>query len=190
VDFVAVVAGTVRHALSAPAQAETGAGLQINFFWVIVFSLNFILFLTLLYVFALGPVSKLLAERRERIEQGLRDAEQARQDRESAEAERAAALAEARREAKEILDRSQKVAQEIREADIAATRVELDRMRERAQADIEGEKQRAIADLRAEVANLALEAASKVIGESMTGERQRRLVEDFLKETAGSERKR
>ena len=62
-------------------------------------------------------------------------------------------------------------------------------MRERAQTDIEGEKQRAIADLRAEVANLALEAASKVIGETMTGERQRRLDEDFLKETAGSEPK-
>jgi F-type H+-transporting ATPase subunit b len=190
VDLLAVVGGLARDALPALNQETGGAGLQINLFWVIVSSLNFILFLVLLYVFALGPVSKLLAERRERIEQGLRDAEQARQDRESAEAERAAALAEARREAKEILDRSQKVAQEIREADIAATRVELDRLRERAQADIEGEKQRAIADLRAEVANLALEAASKVIGESMTGERQRRLVEDFLKETAGSERKR
>src|SRR5438874_1768545 len=122
----------------------------------------------------------MLSERRARIEQGLRDAEQARLDRESAEAERLAALAEARREAKEILDRSQKVAQETRDADIAATRAELERMRERAEEDIEAEKQRAIADLRQEVANLALEAASKVVGESMTDERHRRLVDELL----------
>jgi F0F1-type ATP synthase membrane subunit b/b' len=39
-----------------------------------------------------------------------------------------------------------------------------------------------MADLRAEVATLALEAAGKVIGESMDDNRQRRLVEEFLRE--------
>jgi len=59
------------------------------------------------------------------IEQGLKDAEQARRDRASAEAERVATLAEARREANDILARAQKVAQESRDTDIAATREEL-----------------------------------------------------------------
>ena len=45
-------------------------------------------------------------------------------------------------------------------------------------------KQRAIADLRAEVADLALRAAGKVVGETMTDDRQRRLVKEFLDETA------
>ena len=127
-----------------------------------------------------SPSRRCSATRRERIEQGLKDAEQARRDRESAEQERLATLAEARREANEILARAQKVAQETRDADIAATREELERMRERAAAEIEAEKHRAIADLRAEVADLALAAAGKVVGESMTDERQRRLVEEFL----------
>jgi len=190
-DLFAVASGATSAGLpQLAAETQGGAGLEINLFWVIVSSLNFILFLVLLYVFALGPVSRMLAERRARIEQGLRDAEQARLDRESAEAERLAALAEARREAKEILDRSQRVAQETREADIAATKAELERIRERAEAEIQAEKQRAIVDLREEVANLALEAAGKVVGESMTGERQRRLVEEFLRETAITEPKR
>ena len=89
-------------------------------------------------------------------------------------------LAEARREANEILNRAQKVAQETRDADIAATREELERMRVRATAEIEAEKQRAIADLRGEVADLALAAAGRVVGETMTDDRQRRLVEEFL----------
>ena len=88
--------------------------------------------------------------------------------------------AEARKEANDILARAQRLAQETRDADIAATREELDRMRERATNEIEAEKQRAIGELRGEVADLALAAASRVVGESMTDERQRRLVSEFL----------
>ena len=54
-------------------------------------------------------------------------------------------------------------------------------MRVRAAAEIEAEKVRAIADVRAEVADLALLAAGRVVGETMTDERQRRLVEEFLR---------
>ena len=53
-------------------------------------------------------------------------------------------------------------------------------MRDRATAEIEAEKVRAIADVRAEVADLALRAAGRVVGETMTDERERRLVEEFL----------
>ena len=109
----------------------------------------------------------MLADRKERIEQGLKDAEPARQDRASAEAERVAVLTEARREANEILARAQKVADETRDSDIAATQAELERMRERAAAEIEAEKQRAIGEVRGEVADLALAAASRVVGETL-----------------------
>jgi F-type H+-transporting ATPase subunit b len=187
VDFLAVVGPAAGQIVAALNQAEGEAeatGLQINLFWVIVASLNFILFLALLYQFGLGPVSRMLAERRQRIETGLKDAEEAQKARESAEQERVQAVTEARREANDIINRAQKVAQETRDADIAATREELERMRTRATSDIEAEKQRAIADLRAEVADLALTAAGKVVGESMTDARQRRLVAEFLDESA------
>lgn len=176
--------GAVASAAEAGAEAT---GLQINFFWIIVSSLNFIVLLVILSVFALGPLRRMLEERRTRIEEGLRDAEQARRDRESAETERVAALQEARHEANEILTRAHKVAQDLRDADILATKAELERLRERAAADIEAEKQRAITDLRAEVADLAIRAASKVVGETLTSERERRLVSEFLAETTGQQ---
>jgi F-type H+-transporting ATPase subunit b len=160
---------------------------QINIFQVVIAAVNFVVFLVLLWQFAFKPVAAMLAERKERIEQGLKDAEQAKRDRESAEQERLAALTEARREANDILARAQKVAQETRDADIAATREELDRMRTRATDEIEAEKARALAELRSEVAELALQAASRVVRETMTDQRQRRLVEEFLAEpTPGS----
>jgi F-type H+-transporting ATPase subunit b len=158
--------------------------LGISGFALLAQIVNFVIVLFLLNKIAVGPITRILAERRARIEQGLKDAEQARQDREAADNERAAALADARREANDILARAQRTAQESREQDIAATRAELDRMRERAAAEIEAEKQRALIDLRAEVVDLALAAAGKVVAETMTGERQRRLVEAFLAESA------
>ncbi|HEY3522412.1 MAG TPA: F0F1 ATP synthase subunit B [Candidatus Limnocylindrales bacterium] len=154
--------------------------LGISGFALLAQIVNFVIILYLLNRFALGPITRIITERRERIEQGLKDAEQARADRERAEQERLNALQEARREANEIMTRAQRTAEESREQDIAATRAELERMRQQATADIEAEKQRALADLRAEVADLALAAAGKVVGETMTGDRQRRLVEEFL----------
>jgi F-type H+-transporting ATPase subunit b len=184
VEVLAVATGAGRHVAQLAAEGDA-ALFQINLFWVIVSAINFILFFILIWTFAFKPVTAMLNERKARIEQGLKDAEQARRDRENAEQERIAALAEARREANDILARAQKVAQETRDADIAATREELERLRARSTAEIEAEKTRAIQEVRAEVADLALLAASKVVGESMTDDRQRRLVDEFLRTSVG-----
>jgi F-type H+-transporting ATPase subunit b len=181
VDLLSVASAVGHEGIRLTAEAEPL--FQINLFQVVIAAANFVIFLAIIWKFAFNPISKMLADRKSRIEAGLRDAEQARRDRESAEAERVAALQEARREANEILTRSQKVAEESRAADIAATKAELERLRERAAAELDAEKQRAIGELRAEVADLALQAASRVVGETMTSERERRLVEEFLTET-------
>ena len=189
-DIVAAISEAVRDslpALAAEAGGEEAAGFQINLFWVITQAVSFLLFLAILYLVAFKRIGGTLEERRQRIEQGLKDAEQARRDRDSAEQERVETLAEARREANEILARAQKVAQETREADIAATREELDRMRIRATTEIDAEKQRAIGELRGEVADLALAAAGRVVGETMSDPRQRRLVEEFIATTPTSD---
>jgi F-type H+-transporting ATPase subunit b len=185
VDLLAVASGFGREVVRLATEAEGGEALfQVNLFQVIIAATNFLLFLAIIWTFAFKPVSRMLADRKARIEQGLRDAEQARTDRENAEAERVATLTEARREANDILTRAQKVAQETRDADIAATKEELERLRQRAAAEIEAEKARAISDVRGEVADLALRAAGRVVGETMTSDRERRLVDEFLKGSA------
>ncbi len=180
-EFLAIAIGAGHEVVRLTAEE---AKFQVNLFQVIIAAANFAVFLVLLWVFALKPVSKMLDDRKARIEQGLKDAEQARRDRDSAEGERVATLSEARREANDILARAQKVAQETRDSDIAATKEELERMRVRATAEIEAEKIRAVADVRAEVADLALLAAGRVVGEPMSDARQRRLVEEFLSTSA------
>ncbi len=179
----AVAAGGFHQLAPVLAEASS-SGLVFNGFWIVIAAANFIFFLVVLQQFAFGPVTKILAERRGRIEQGLRDADAARKEREETALDRNRVLTEARHEANEILQRAQKGAEEVRERDLAATREEIDRLREQAAADIVAERQRAMADVRTQIADLALRAAGRVVGETMTSERERRLVEQFLAETA------
>jgi F-type H+-transporting ATPase subunit b len=181
-----ISSGTLVGAV--PSAAEGGAGLVFNGFWIIIATVNFLFFLALIQLFAFGPISKMLSERRSRIEQGLKDAEQARRDRESATQEHLEAINAARREAGEIVSRAQKASADLREADMAATREELGRMRERAAAEIESEKQKAISELHDEVAALAMAATARVLREGISPEVQRQVIADFLAESAGGSR--
>ena len=188
-DILSLVREGAGQLVALAAEGEAAAEpFQINLFWIIVAAGTFVLFFFLVREFALAGLQQTLEDRRARIEQGLKDAEQARRDRDAAEQERLAAINEARRDANDIIARAQKASAEAREVDIAATREELSRMRERAAAEIDAEKQKAIAELRGEVTDLALAAAGRVVADSMTGDRQRKLVADFLAEPDGGSR--
>ena len=182
--FLAVASGLGRAAGAATLAEEPG--LVINFFWIFVVAANFLVFLLLAWYLGFRRLSGTLESRRVRIEQGLKDADDARKEREEAAAERLATLTTARQEANEVLARAQKQADDNRERALADTRGEIERLRERATADIESERQRALADVRAQVADLALLAAGRVVGETMTEPRQRRLVEEFLAEMSSN----
>ena len=181
---LALVGPAVEKLPAVFAATEGEPGFQINLFWVATQAATFLIFLAILYFLAIRRIGAVLEERRSRIEQGLRDADAARQEREQAAQERLAVLAAARQEAQDVLGRAQKMSEESRERDLAETRAEIERLRERATADIESERQRALADVRAQVADLALLAAGRVVGETMSDERQRRLVDEFLRQVA------
>ena len=179
-------------AAETPEVEDTG-GLTVNLFWILVAAANFAVFFMIAWKVVIEPLGERLQARRERIEQGLKDADAARRDRESAAEQRQAVLNEARREAGEIIQRAQKTADETREKGVADTQADIDRMRERAVADIDTERKRALADVRGQVAELALAAAGAVVGETMSTEREKRLVDEFLAQVsvappAGDER--
>jgi F-type H+-transporting ATPase subunit b len=182
VRFLALARGPADQLAALAAESGESAGLTINLFWIVVSALNFLVFFFLVYRIALVPVRGMLDDRRARIEQGLKDADAARREREAAADQRQAVLAEARREAGEIVARAQRMADEAREQGVTDTQAEIERLKTRAAADIDAERQRAMADARGQMADLALVAAGKVVGETMDGEREHRLVNEFLTE--------
>jgi F-type H+-transporting ATPase subunit b len=185
-DILALAGGALPRAVLAAAEAGGEPGFQINVFWVITQAASFLLFLAILYFAAFRRIGGVLEERRSRIEQGLKDADAARKEREAAADERRQVLRKARREAAEIVARAEQAGEELREREVGEVRTELDRMKAQAREEIEAERTRALADVRSQVADLALAAAAKVVGESMDGPRQRRLVDEFLAEVGTS----
>jgi F-type H+-transporting ATPase subunit b len=180
VEILALAQGVVEAVTVLAQEGEAEPGFQINVFWIITQAVSFLLFLTIIYLVAFRRIGSVLNERRDRIEQGLRDADAARRERERAADEKLAVLTQARQEANEIVTRAQKVADETRQRELDATRQELERVRTQAAAEIEAEKERALSEVRGQVAELALRAAGKVVGETMNEPRERRLVEEFL----------
>ncbi len=184
IDLIQGVLGVFPYAEAAAGEAE-GAGLSFNLFWILVSAANFAFFIIVLRAAALGPITKMLDERRERIERGLRDAADAALAKGRAIEAADASLAEARRESNEIRANAERAAAQIREQQAAALKSELEKMRADAAAEIEAARVSALASIRSEVAELAISAATKVVGASMDGERQRALVGEFLDEQRG-----
>jgi F-type H+-transporting ATPase subunit b len=180
VEILALAQGVVEAVTVLAQEGEAEPGFQINLFWIVTQAVSFLLFLTIIYLVAFRRIGGVLNERRDRIEQGLRDADAARRERERAADEKLALLTQARQEANEIVTRAQKVADETRQRELDATRQELERVRTQAAAEIEAEKERAVSEVRGQIAELALRAAGKVVGETMNEPRERRLVEEFL----------
>lgn len=131
----------------------------------------------------LPRIQKTLEERTDAIEGGLQRAEEAQ-----AEAQRTleayrAQLADARHEAarlrEEAKEQGAQIIAEMREQASAEAR----RLVEAAHAQIEADRQQAVQSLKAEVGTLAVELASRVVGESLADEaRQSRIVDRFLAE--------
>ena len=149
---------------------------------------NFLLLLYLLNRFLFKRVFALLEQRQTTISKGLEDAETAARDRELARAEREAAVAEARKEASEMIARANKIAEDTRNEILTEARSEAEKVTQRAREEINAEKEKAMSELRSQVADLALEAAAKLVRSDMNATTQRRLVEEFLAEVPSEKR--
>jgi len=126
------------------------------------------------------------AARVESIEGGIKKAE-------AAQAEAAEALAQYQAQLADSRAQSSRIREEARAegaAIIAELRVqaqaEADRITAAAQQQIEAERQQAVVQLRAEVGRLAIDLASRIVGEALADEaRQSMVVERFLTELEG-----
>ncbi|MBI4505545.1 MAG: F0F1 ATP synthase subunit B [Chloroflexi bacterium] len=144
---------------------------------------NFAILLGLLWAFLYRPVLRMLQERRERIAESMRRAEEVKQQLARAQQEYEAALLRARREAQGIIAQAnelgKRLTDEARQRAQAEAQVDLDRAR----AQIRLETQQAIAKLRSEVADLAVLAAGRIIQRSLDTRQHYDLVADVLRET-------
>ena len=141
---------------------------------------NFLVLVVILRALAYEPVAKMLKQRSDKIQNSL---DQAAADRKAAEqtlAQYNSQLAEANKKAQEIVDRAELTARQEREALVAETKREIERMKQTAQAEIQNERNRAFEEMKAEIVTLSLQAAEKIVAKNLSSKENDKLVNDFI----------
>jgi F-type H+-transporting ATPase subunit b len=132
--------------------------------------------------FAFPRIAEALDRRQHAIEESIDAAERTRMEADQILAEYRERLAEARGQADEIVARARKTGEAAENEIVADARAKREEMMEQTRRDIEAETRRAIQAIRAEVADLTVLATEKVARKALTGEDQKRLVEEALAE--------
>jgi F-type H+-transporting ATPase subunit b len=161
-----------QHAASGPLSVEPG--LMI---WTVFV---FILLLLILRKFAYPALLGAVEAREKALQDQLDAAERNRAESEALLADHKKLLAEARTQAHALLVEARTTAEKERALAMEKTVQEQQELLERARRDIVAERDRAIAELRREAVELSLAAASKLIGERLTSETDRKLVQEYL----------
>jgi F-type H+-transporting ATPase subunit b len=143
--------------------------------------------------YAFPRIAEALDRRQKAIEESIDAAERTRTEAEQILAEYRERLAEARGQADDIVARARKTGEAAEHEIVADARTKREEMMEQTRRDIEAETRRAIQQIRAEVADLTVLATEKVARKSLTGDDQRKLVDEALSELdfaslAGEER--
>jgi F-type H+-transporting ATPase subunit b len=142
----------------------------------------FVVLLILIGKFVFPSINAMFAERRTNIEGKLDQAELDRQQAQQLLKEYQAKLDEAHAETRRLLDQARANADRLEGELRVKAEDQARRIVERAQETINVERDRALQSLRQEVGGLAVDLASRVVGESLDRDRQLRLIDQYLTE--------
>ena len=155
-------------------------------FWSIFWAVfNTVLLFVLLRIFLFKPINKMKEDRTRTIQDNLDSAEKAKAEAEELRQQYEDSISEAREKANEIMIKAHEDAENERAAIIRKSQEEADKIVADADRTIENERKRVLRQAQSQIADLAIEAASKIIGENVDDEKNRRLVDKFLSEEEG-----
>jgi F-type H+-transporting ATPase subunit b len=154
---------------------------------LVIGSIAFALLCFVLLKFVMPRMEQMYQARVEAIEGGLKRAEAAQAEANKVLEQYRAQLAEVRTEAARIRDDARADAEAIRGDVLAKAREESDRIISAGRESLAVERQTLVRELRAEIGTLAVDLASKIVGESLADEARRKgTVERFLTDLEGS----
>jgi F-type H+-transporting ATPase subunit b len=164
----------VVAALILAQESESTNPILPAFNELIVGIIAFVVLFALLWKVALPRVNQTLKERTESIEGKLEHAERERQQAEELLRQYRQRLESAEREAHRIIEEARGNAERLRRDLMAKAEREADRVINQGREAIRGERDRAV------VGSLAVELATRVIGDSLDRDRQLRLIDQYI----------
>ena len=152
----------------------------VNFWTALFILLNT---LTIFFVgrkYLFGPVTKMIKDRQQEIDDMYSQADQAKDEAQALRSEYEEKLSLAAetsdRLVREAMERGHNREEEI----IKEANAQADAIREKASADIARQKKKALNDAKNEISVIAIDIAGKVVGRQMSQDDQSRLVDDFI----------
>ena len=144
-----------------------------------------IVFALLVFVlgkYAWGPILEAVDAREKGIQSALDEAASRNEEAASLLAEHKEQLADARRQANDLIAEGKAAGEHVRKEIEEKARAEAQGIVDRARAEIARERDQAIEALRKESVDLALAAASRLMQENLDQDKDRQLVERYLSE--------
>lgn len=132
------------------------------------------------------PVSKILNERKEKIQNDIDGAKVLKEEAATLKSEYESKLLDARKETQEIIESGRKRGEEIKEDIIAEAKKEAENIVEKAKGD-QAEREKALLDVKMQAGEMAVLIASKIIEKDVDLASQQDLIEKFVDEVGTRE---
>lgn len=159
-----LLAAAVENA-AQPGIAEK-FGLEAKY--IIMQVISFLIVLAVLYKFGIKPVTATMDERNRKIEAGIKHAEEMQAKLAAAQEESAGIVRKANAEASRIVDDARKMAKEYLDRQTQEATAKASDLLAKAQQAIELEHRKMLADARTEVARLVVATTERVLSKKLT----------------------
>lgn len=156
--------------------------LGINGWQLIIQLISFLIFIALLWKFAVGPITDLLDQRQDRIRESMEAAERMQSELKDTQARNEQVLQEARREAQDIVSNARTTSEQLIARAREEASVQSDEYLERARGTLRQDTDQARQQLRNDVADLAVLAAGRIVRKELDPAAQSRLITETLAE--------
>jgi F-type H+-transporting ATPase subunit b len=173
-------------AAAAPGNPVTEIAEQFGVTWQLLISqvILFVIVAVMLKKFAYAPVLKVLEERRQRIAEGLANAEAIKRELASAQAKAQEVLNQANTQANKTIEEARQAAAKVLEQETQKAVATANDIIAKARQASEAELARMKTELRREVGRLVVNTTAKVAGKVLSPEDQQRLTDEANQQLA------
>lgn len=155
--------------------------ISVNIWSILVSLANLLIMFLILKRFLFKPVQKMLAARRQQVDQIYQDAKENRDSAINMKQEYEARLATAREEADGLVRNAVQTAQRKGDAIVAEANSQASHLKQKAEQEIAQEKKQMLQDVRGEISDIAVSIASKVVEREVKKQDYDGFVDEFIK---------
>ncbi len=155
--------------------------ISVNFWSILVSLANLLIMFLILKRFLFKPVQKMMAARKQQVDQIYQDAKENRDSAINMKQEYEARLATAREEADGLVRNAVQTAQRKGDAIVAEANSQASHLKQKAEQEIAQEKKQMLQDVRGEISDIAVSIASKVVEREVKKQDYDGFVDEFIK---------